>query len=657
MLHPTSVSALFVALLAVVALPQPHGLDARWDQVADLDCQDAKVAQVVADLRIADFDNPYQLEGFATVDGRIHFRYRPVANPSHLRVQGALVLVAVGRSCGSLIVKTGDRDATRIVSVDERKPVPGASAAIASGTLRGSAEPLVLHSSVLDVADRTSRLFDRYHRASGEAVVVDQRTGLIMQVADGSPHGLVATDGSTVDATLPSELSRADDRYVTMTGTAYQRDPGAGSPVLQPVYRLHGEGDRLDGKYLRVTSASLDSDGLPTPQSGAGEFIYEPIVNTEGHCELDPPTCSLLDNVNAYVHIDRFAHEFWFERLGIEPGFQATVVTHQTNSLSRVRVDTISVGWGGMFLNNNALEDEILYHEYTHTILRHLGFATDIFSSVQRRALGEGYADYFALTYADQAELGDWATRCPPRYECAGPEDATEIRTLDTDPAVWNWNFGVPSARLKYGVCTRKHLGDSKCKTSWMTFDDTYVWGMIWGSALWDIRKELGAETTDRLVAMSIVLTGGELYAKTSAAGAILFANRQLNDGAHEQQLREIFQARGIAPHLAAWTSTESDDETREMDWQVSPNPFTSSVRMQATLTDAGTVTATLYDLSGRLVRTFNFGVRPAGQLDETLDLPDLARGRYLLSLRTSGTASGANSGTTTATKLVIRAR
>ncbi len=653
MLRPTFVSILLATMLAMVA-PERGG-DAV--AVSEFDCVDPQVARAFADLRVADLSGTYRVAGFVAVRGHFVFRYRPVSSEPTVDITGALAVVDVNPACATRLIVTGDPDAAQTFAFGDP---PAASAAIAGPSLRTASAPAVYHSTVLNAAGDTPRLVDRYLRDSGASVVVDRATGLALSSVDGSRHGLTRVESPTTEYDWHTAPTLDDDSYVTMTGAAFLRDPGAGGPVLQPVYRLHGQGDRLDGKYASVTSATLDHGGLPTPQSSPGEFVYEPMVNTAGHCDLNPPTCSRLDNVNAYVHIDRFAHEFWLGQQGIEPTFQATVVTHQTNAVSRVRGDTISVGWGGMFLNNNALEDEILYHEYTHAILTYLGFAPDIFSTIQRRALGEGYADYFALTFADQPELGDWATRCPPRHECEGPEDATEIRTLDTDPSVWNWNYGLPSSRLKYGVCTRKHLEDGKCKTSWMTFDNTYVWGMIWGSTLWDVRKALGAATADELVAMSLVFTGGEVFTATTASGAIIFADRELNGGANEPQLREIFQRRGIAPHVSVWTSTEGPSDPTEFALQVSPNPFTTAIRIQANLDKSGSVSASLYDMSGRLLREFDLGVRPAGHLDQTLDVPELASGRYLLRLRAAGRANsgaGQTDGPSSATRLVIRAR
>lgn len=485
---------------------------------------------------------------------------------------------------------------------------------------------------------------------SDRGIVIDVQRGLIVGINEDDGHGAflpsdkAARPGLSPSTSLTSTVTVdrrgvADD-FATGVGSAYESDPAGGAPQTVTLDRLLGDGSALDGKYLSVSSRAHDPDRTPTQSSDGGTgYLFEPNLTNDPPCYEEDESCSLFDNVNVYAHIDRFANEFWHERLGFEIDFKAEVYTHSHTPSSVAEGDKITLGYGGLFLLNNALEDDILYHEYVHVVLRHLGFDPDIFSTIEHRALGEGYSDYFALTYIGRPEFANWATTCPPRFECEGPEDDLEIRTLNTHPEVWNWNYSVPSTNLKYGVCTRKHLEDLKCKTTYATSDPKYVRAMIWGSTLWDIREALGPDAADPLIASSIVLSGGNAITFTSASGAILYADRVLNDGVNQAVLNDIFASRGIHPYFSAGVGLDDalPDRVRpEFDADVFPNPFEHTIRLQLDLATTDHVRAKLFDVNGRQVYAADLGVRVSGRTEAELTLPTIAGGFYILYLETT---------------------
>ena len=414
-----------------------------------------------------------------------------------------------------------------------------------------------------------------------------------------------------------------------------------------PIPRLAGDGSRLVGKFARVSSYVHDSDGMTPSSDGARAYVFEPILDIDRRCLSEAIDCSLFDNVNAYRHVDRFAQEFWTEDIGLEIDFQVHVFTHLGSPGAWVQGDTLVLGNGGIFLRNTALEDDIIYHEYTHVVLRHLGFDTDTTSTAERRALGEGYSDYFALSYIDRADFAGWATKCPPREDCEGPEDDTEIRRLDTPASAWNWSFGSPDADLKYGVCTRKHPEDTKCKTSWMTGDNVYVWGMIWGSTLWDIRTALGREIADRLVVESVGLTDGRIFTFEAAAGAMLAADRHVHSEAHRDVLQDVFAARGIAPsHVSVGNEAASVADAADFQLEAYPNPFSDDLTLQFRVDAGDAAAAEIFDVGGRLVYRTDFGVVARGRQQFTIRPPSLAPGLYVVRVR---------AGERSSTRLVVR--
>jgi hypothetical protein len=63
----------------------------------------------------------------------------------------------------------------------------------------------------------------------------------------------------------------------------------------------------------------------------------------------------------------------------------------------------------------------------------------------------------------------------------------------------------------------------------------------------------------------------------------------------------------------------------------VYPNPFNAAFTIPLTLDKAAPVNLTLYDVTGRLVKVIENGIRPAGEYRIAVDCRDLSSGIYLL--------------------------
>lgn len=63
------------------------------------------------------------------------------------------------------------------------------------------------------------------------------------------------------------------------------------------------------------------------------------------------------------------------------------------------------------------------------------------------------------------------------------------------------------------------------------------------------------------------------------------------------------------------------------------PNPVETKANIEFTLESSKNITAKIYDVSGRFVRTVNFGMLSKGQQHQTFDVSDLSSGIYLLQL------------------------
>lgn len=419
-------------------------------------------------------------------------------------------------------------------------------------------------------------------------------------------------------------------------GHIYPTDPLSSSLITVTLPRLYGDGHRLDGVYARVRSLRIDPDSLAVPGSdGANGYFYEPILYPATGCDYELTDCSNFDAVNVYYHLDRFAQTFWQNRMGIDLPYAVEAAIHAvgggavTYSAQRYLVFQI----GDVVSRNAALEDEVIYHEYTHYVTHLLGLPVDTTSAEETRALGEAYSDYFAATFTDDPRIGEWFVECPSREDCDGPPDDPDLRTLATDPTVWNWNFGSPSSDLRYSVCTRKSPVDLKCKTIYRNFLPSYVWAMIFASTLWDVRTALGAEVTDRLVVAGLLNVHGQDTGFDEALTGLLLADAQLYGGQYQDTLRAHFYRRGF---LASGVASAPAPVPRLFLHPNYPNPFQGSTTLVFDLPAGMLVSLVVHDVLGREVARLAEGWHPPGRHRVRWTATGQAAGVYLATLTTA---------------------
>jgi hypothetical protein len=415
----------------------------------------------------------------------------------------------------------------------------------------------------------------------------------------------------------------------------YASDPGEGAVIEVQLKRLFGAGDRLEGRYARVGSNRLESPGVAAPgKDGQADFRFEPNDPETEDCLADIADCSPFDAVNVYHHIDRFATEFWRDRMAFDPPFQADVVTHIAGDGAFVDTnrDLVKLAAGWLFMHNAAKSDDIIYHEYVHLVSAAVGFVLDTNSGEQAQAISEGYADYFTATFTGDPKIGEWVVTCPDRQACDGPPDDQDLRTLVNDPGEWNWQGGNPSTSLKYGVCTRFHTGDLKCKTSWNNFTPRYTWAIIWGSLLWDVRTVLGADVTDALVMEAMRNSRGDSETLERAAGRLIEADRLLFGGSHQSTLEAAAAGRGIG----VVTALEPVQPALAFEVEVHPAPATSTVTIELSMPIGGSADVGIYDVTGRQIDRLASGPFSAGTSRLTWVADKVAPGLYFVRIQTA---------------------
>ncbi|TPW08855.1 MAG: matrix-associated zinc metalloprotease FibA, partial [bacterium] len=170
---------------------------------------------------------------------------------------------------------------------------------------------------------------------------------------------------------------------------------------------------------------------------------------------------------------------------------------------------TLNFGDGNR-LNDLAKDATVAYHEYTHAVTSDIVY---LVYSGESGGLNEGYSDYFA-------------------------------GTLTEDPAVGRYS----AARLPNGWIRNM---DNKLHYPEDSGDEPHKAGALWGGCIWDIRKALGAEVSDKLIHQSRYYLPGSRATFADGYQGILKADQTLFGGSHAEAITQAMTARGIVKPAA----------------------------------------------------------------------------------------------------------
>jgi Zn-dependent metalloprotease len=181
------------------------------------------------------------------------------------------------------------------------------------------------------------------------------------------------------------------------------------------------------------------------------------------------------------------------------------------NSFATDKHHELRFGKGGV---DDAEDAEVILHEYGHAI--HFSQSPTFYSSLEAGAIGEGFADYWAVTVgqvvaptADAPCVADWDS---VSYTTSVPHC---LRRVDRD----------------------LHYPDD-------LVGQVHADGRIWSRALWDIRGELG-----NVVADTVILEAQFDFPGTTMpalAQATVDAAQRLCGRSAARKVRAAFEDRGI---------------------------------------------------------------------------------------------------------------
>lgn len=313
-----------------------------------------------------------------------------------------------------------------------------------------------------------------------------------------------AVDGTVLDSMdimnhagtkPPKPSSKPSSKAVS--GSVYVTNPTRGGVTNEPLTNLASGAKGMKGKWASVVNEDAD----PAAPNADGNYTFKP---EDTH----------FDEVNAYYHVNRI-HDFFkgFGFSGLDRAMQVTVHYGDAydNAFFSPMSGSIALGDGSK-LNDLAKEESVIYHEYTHA-------CTNAIVSMPYReesgAMNEAMADYFACTIGDDPEVGEWAM---------AKMNKPYLRTM------------VNKSHYPEDIQHEVHR-DS----------------VIYAGALWDLRKELGARTTDKLVHFSRNYLKGNSNPKfTDGVKALMSADKECFRGINSDKIKRIFEARGIKMAAAA---------------------------------------------------------------------------------------------------------
>jgi len=302
---------------------------------------------------------------------------------------------------------------------------------------------------------------------------------------------------------FPNPVASLQDQTLTD-----QKD--ADYPALQPAYVIVTL-TNLDGSgYLSGDWANIHNETGDAAFSADNTFIYgryddrfEQVMGYFWVTEAQKYIQSLGFGVTRRP-INMESQDVRINQLGID------------NSYSWDKHDVLRFGKGGV---DDAEDAEVILHEYGHAMqdsqMTPFGFG----ASVEAGSIGEGFADYWAVTVADviaptpdPACVADWDS---VSYRSTSPHC---LRRVDDD--------------LHYP-------GDLS--------GEVHHDGRIWSRALWDIRNALGNVKADTLI-LEAQFSFAPDTSMPAAAQATVDAAQSLYGNHVADIVRAAFQARGILP-------------------------------------------------------------------------------------------------------------
>jgi Zn-dependent metalloprotease len=356
-----------------------------------------------------------------------------------------------------------------------------------------------------------------------------------------------------VDARTGELLYRHNLYVFEAQGTVFTEDPDAAARVLvsfvgdttiNTASGWMGTSTTTTGNNVEAY-LDTDANNAPDPNNGANLSNGHATSATQNFTfpfdtAVDPRTqqAAVVTNLFYYCNI---MHDFSY-RLG----FTESAGNFQTDNFARGGIANDSVraeAQDGSGTNNanfatppdgqrprmqqflftapnpdrdSGVDSDVVFHEYGHGISNRLiGNGSTALSGTQSGAMGEGWSDYWATTLNNDGVMGEYVTQNPTR-------------------GVRRAAYTVPANAVH----------DSYADVGAGGFE-VHNDGEVWAAALWDLRTQLGAAITDRIVLNGMKFTPTR-PSFLNARDGILQADQNLNAGANRCAIWAVFARHGM---------------------------------------------------------------------------------------------------------------
>jgi Zn-dependent metalloprotease len=356
-----------------------------------------------------------------------------------------------------------------------------------------------------------------------------------------------------VDARTGELLYRHNLYVSEAQGTVYTEDPDAaprvlvsfvGDTTINTTAGWMGTSTTTTGNNVEAY-LDTNADNAPDANNGTNLSNGHAVSATQNFTfpfdtAVDPRTQQAAVVTNLFYY-NNVMHDFSY-RLG----FTETAGNFQTNNFGRGGLGNDSVraeAQDGSGTNNanfatppdgqrprmqqflftapvpdrdSSVDSDVVFHEYGHGISNRLiGNGSTALGGTQSGAMGEGWSDYWATTINNDGVMGEYVTQNPTR--------------------------GVRRAAYTVPANTVHDSYADVCTPSCEVHND----GEVWAAALWDLRTQLGAATTDRLVLSGMKFTPTR-PSFLNARDGILQADQNLNASANRCAIWAVFARHGM---------------------------------------------------------------------------------------------------------------
>ncbi len=372
-----------------------------------------------------------------------------------------------------------------------------------------------------------------------------------------------------VDADSGAVLYVANRTVDNEEGQVFVEHPDAGAQVTVPFTgSLPAPRDAWVGanSFTTCTTCSAGNNGLAIEDrddDGTGDFAYDPAGHLnfgfdDSYADTGNPTDDQDTSITNLFYLTNVAHDHFYEL-----GFDEAAGNFQDDNFGAGGTGgdpvfaTTYTGWDsctfrpslpGFDCRNNAwfstspdgtagvmqtflftapqlarrdpsLDGDVILHEYGHGVSTRLVGVGGL-SGIQSGAMGEGWSDYFPVSFYDDPVAGEYSTQNP----------TTGIR-----------RYAYDNSPLTYGDLCTSPFG---CEVH----DD----GEIWGAAMWDLRAfyvsqlgvVAGSQAADELVIEGLMLTPAS-PSMLDGRDAILQAELAMG-GANQCAVWQVFADRGM---------------------------------------------------------------------------------------------------------------